>query len=185
MRPHPHPTALVFLALMLASIAHAPAASAQTSMDWWAFPGGGDTQRTTGIYTLSASIGVPATAPLTGGSYSVSAGVWVLPAGGVLGAPAGDALPTTLEFAPLSPNPFATSTMIAFALPARGHVTAEVFDVKGERVCTLVNGTRDAGRYRENWRGTDTQGRAVSAGVYFVRVRAVGRELTRRIVRLD
>jgi hypothetical protein len=185
MRPHPHPRILSSLALTLASLALAAVASAQTSMDWWAFPGGGDTQRTTGIYTLSASIGAPAAAALTGGVYSVNAGVWVLPAGGVLGAPTADALPATFEFAPLSPNPFATSTMIAFALPVRGHVTAEVFDVKGERVCTLVNGARDAGRYRETWRGLDTHGRAVSAGVYFVRVRAAGRELTRRIVRLD
>ena len=185
MRLHPNPKSLVILALALSSVMLASAASAQVAMDWWAFPGGGDIQRTTGIYTLSASIGIPAAAPMTGGSYSVSAGVWVLPAGGVLGAPTNDALPTTLEFAPLSPNPFASSTTIAFALPARGHVSAEVFNVKGERVCTLVNGARDAGRYRETWRGADTQGNAVSPGVYFVRVRGAGRELTRRIVRLN
>jgi hypothetical protein len=48
-----------------------------------------------------------------------------------------------------------------------------------------VDESREAGRYREHWDGRDAAGHRLGAGVYFVRVRATGNDVTRRVIRLD
>ena len=68
------------------------------------------------------------------------------------------------------PNPFNPRTTIAFDLPRDGAVTLALFDARGRRVRTLVEGARAAGTHRVLWDGLDDGGRAVSSGVYFVRL---------------
>lgn len=71
-----------------------------------------------------------------------------------------------------TPNPFATTTTVAFSLTARSKVDAAVFDVEGQRVKTLASGPLAAGGHRIAWDGKDSRGSLVSPGIYFVRVRA-------------
>jgi flagellar hook assembly protein FlgD len=59
-----------------------------------------------------------------------------------------------------------------------------VFDVDGRRVRTLVDATLGAGPHEARWDGADASGRAVGAGVYFVRLAAAGQAVSRRLVRL-
>lgn len=65
------------------------------------------------------------------------------------------------------PNPFASSTTIAFTMPETGRVVLRVYDLLGNVVRTLVDGTVPAGRQRVVWDGADASGRRVAAGVYF------------------
>jgi flagellar hook assembly protein FlgD len=44
-----------------------------------------------------------------------------------------------------------------------------VYNTAGQRVRTLVNGTRPQGRHEALWDGRDESGSSVSAGVYFFR----------------
>lgn len=67
------------------------------------------------------------------------------------------------------PNPFNPETEIEFSLPAATYVTLRVFNVLGEEVKVLVEGERDAGRYRVRWDGTNRLGRQVSSGLYLYR----------------
>jgi hypothetical protein len=83
-----------------------------------------------------------------------------------------------------APNPFNPATTIRYTLPAAGAVDLGVFDVRGRRVATLVSGTRLAGLNRAAWDGRDSAGNAASSGVYFCRLRADGRSLTRKMVLL-
>jgi glucose/arabinose dehydrogenase len=72
------------------------------------------------------------------------------------------------------PNPFNPSTQVTFQVPEVGHgaqASLQVFDVTGQHVATLLQGSVRAGRYRADWNGTDDAGRAVASGSYFVRLR--------------
>ena len=152
---------------------------------WWSLPGGGGAGTTGGEYRLSGAAGAPVVAVLTGGVYRLTGGFWSEAGGGAPTATPETGPPVQFAFAPLTPNPFTTTTEVAFDLPARDHVRAEVFDVRGERVRTLVDESREAGRYREHWDGRDAAGHRLGAGVYFVRVRTTGNDVTRRVIRLD
>lgn len=80
------------------------------------------------------------------------------------------------------PNPFNPSTTIAWSLPAASDATLEVFDSRGRRVVTLVDGWVDAGDGSIVWYGRDSTGTTVSSGVYFYRLTAGDFEDTKRMV---
>jgi hypothetical protein len=82
------------------------------------------------------------------------------------------------------PNPFNPTTTIHYELPAAGHVTLDVLDVRGRLVRTLVNGRVEAGRRAVLWEGRDDDGQRVASGVYFYRLRAGAFVETRRMVLL-
>ena len=80
-----------------------------------------------------------------------------------------DALPAGYAVAQNYPNPFNPTTSISYTLPARAQVEIAVFNVLGQRVRTLQEGTRPAGVHRVVWDGTDDSGRPQASGVYFYR----------------
>jgi hypothetical protein len=82
------------------------------------------------------------------------------------------------------PNPFGTATELRFSLLREGPVEIDVFNVTGQRVARLVNGTLTAGEHFVSWSGHDDGGRMVGRGVYYVRMRANGLIESRTIVRL-
>ncbi len=70
------------------------------------------------------------------------------------------------------PNPFNPETHIAFDLPKTTNVTITVYNTLGQKVKTLVNETRQAGRHTVTWDGTDEFGNKVASGVYIYQIRA-------------
>ncbi len=84
-----------------------------------------------------------------------------------------------------SPNPFNPVTTINFDLPRAGHVRLEIFEVSGRRVATLLDESREAGRYSTTWRGQDDAGNAVSSGMYFYRLSTDGFNETRKMLLLQ
>jgi hypothetical protein len=81
------------------------------------------------------------------------------------------------------PNP-APGGAIAFAsrLTAAGPVTLGIYDVAGRRVRELVSTVRPAGAYVDPWDGRDGDGRSVRPGVYFARLVAGTRAVSRNFV---
>jgi hypothetical protein len=55
-------------------------------------------------------------------------------------------------------------------LPSQAHLTAEVFNLRGQRVATLYSGIAEAGPVDIGWSGRESSGRKVASGVYFLRV---------------
>ncbi|MBD3221966.1 T9SS type A sorting domain-containing protein [bacterium] len=68
------------------------------------------------------------------------------------------------------PNPFNPQTIIRFALPSAQDVELAVYDVRGQRIRTLVRDVVPAGRHEVVWQGRDDGGRQVASGTYFYRL---------------
>ena len=88
---------------------------------------------------------------------------------------------TEVELA-IYPTPSNGAATLAYALPTRGTVTLEIYDVQGRLVRQLVNEMVPAGRHTVTWTGEDRAGGRAATGVYLARLRAGGRELHKRIV---
>ncbi|MFQ6615942.1 MAG: T9SS type A sorting domain-containing protein [Fidelibacterota bacterium] len=82
------------------------------------------------------------------------------------------------------PNPFNPVTTINFDLPRDGNVTLTVYNMLGQKVTTLVNDFRSAGRHRVIWNGTTDLGTAVATGVYLYRIDAGDYSATKKMVLL-
>jgi len=82
------------------------------------------------------------------------------------------------------PNPFNPSTTIAFTLPKQAKTNLSVYNVEGKLVTTILDETLDAGFKEVTWNGKDARGNQVSTGVYFYRLTAGNRTLTKKMVLL-
>jgi hypothetical protein len=86
------------------------------------------------------------------------------------------------------PNPFNPVTKIEYRVAegsgGRVAVSLVVYDVRGARVRTLVDGMRASGRYVAEWDGRDERGNPVGSGVYFYRMTSPGFSAVRKMVLL-
>lgn len=82
------------------------------------------------------------------------------------------ALPVALRLAGNHPNPFNPETRIEFALGAAAATRLEVFNIMGQRIRVLYEGTLGAGPHSVTWDGTNDQGQRVGSGMYFYRITA-------------
>ena len=76
-------------------------------------------------------------------------------------------LPETFELLGNYPNPFNPQTTISFGLPHAAEVTIRIYNLKGELMTELFNGSRQAGYYSVIW---DASGN--SSGTYFIEMQA-------------
>jgi len=81
-----------------------------------------------------------------------------------------------------SPNPFNPSTEIRFALRKAGPVQLTIYNLLGEEVRGLLNGSLAPGIYAVRWDATDNKGIPAGNGIYFYRLRADRFLETRRMV---
>jgi len=96
--------------------------------------------------------------------------------------PERSAVPREIALLANTPNPFGSTTKIAFALPSAERVTLAIYDLAGRRVRALVDGARPAGTQGVTWDGTDARGESVPAGIYVYRLRAGSFDQGRRMV---
>jgi hypothetical protein len=82
------------------------------------------------------------------------------------------------------PNPFNPSTEIIFSLLEDSHVTLDIYNIKGQRVRTLVNENIKAGKQVISWNGTDDNDQPVVSGVYFYQMRVGEYSSTKRMMLL-
>ena|GEM_PF-1699721 len=80
------------------------------------------------------------------------------------------------------PNPFNPSTIISYDIKEEGLVQIDVYNIRGQKVRTLVNDHMTTGRYTVEWLGTDDNGRSVGSGVYFYQMKAEGFSEIKRMV---
>jgi len=81
--------------------------------------------------------------------------------------PGQESVPTEFALYPNYPNPFNPETTISFDVPEPSRVRIAIYNRLGQKVRTLIDETKSAGRHRINWNGTDDCGNKVSSGVYF------------------
>ena len=63
------------------------------------------------------------------------------------------------------PNPFNPTTTIAYSIASAGQVRIDLYNALGQKVKTLVNEHKPAGRYQVTVDASD-----LSSGVYFYRI---------------
>ncbi|MDD4224085.1 MAG: C25 family cysteine peptidase [Candidatus Cloacimonetes bacterium] len=80
------------------------------------------------------------------------------------------------------PNPFNPTTTIRFELPAAAPVRLDVFNLRGQKVRSLVDSELPAGAHSAVWNGQDDRGNPVSSGVYLYRLNNGERDLTRKMM---
>jgi hypothetical protein len=81
----------------------------------------------------------------------------------------GITLPTEFTLAQNYPNPFNPSTKISFAVPVKSDVTLEVYNLIGQKMMTLFQGSVDAGTHTQVLNAD-----GMSSGMYLVKMIAVG-----------
>ncbi|MEO0273108.1 MAG: FlgD immunoglobulin-like domain containing protein [candidate division WOR-3 bacterium] len=70
----------------------------------------------------------------------------------------------------------------AYALPERSEVEISIYSVTGQKVATLVKGTREAGYHTVRWNGKDERGSAVGSGVYIVKMITPKKTFTSKLI---
>ncbi|MEA2095600.1 MAG: right-handed parallel beta-helix repeat-containing protein [Candidatus Cloacimonadota bacterium] len=65
------------------------------------------------------------------------------------------------------PNPFNPETTIQFSIPQESKVELIVYNIKGQKVKTLVNNMCEEGFNTIIWNGMNDNGKQVSTGIYF------------------
>jgi beta-glucanase (GH16 family) len=81
------------------------------------------------------------------------------------------------------PNPFHTFTNITYTVKDASPIRLEIFNLRGQKVKTLVTEWAESGDYSVSWDGTDSADRAVCPGIYLYRlVTAKGFDLKKCIL---
>ncbi len=70
------------------------------------------------------------------------------------------------------PNPFNPVTIIKFDLPKRSDVKLVIYNVLGQEVKTLLNETKDSGRFEIKWDGRNNYNNVVASGLYIYRIKS-------------
>jgi tetratricopeptide (TPR) repeat protein len=80
-------------------------------------------------------------------------------------------VPEIIEFGVNNyPNPFNPETVISFALPADSQVSLIIYNIKGQKVRSLINENYKRGHHKVVWNGRDENGSSVASGIYFYRI---------------
>lgn len=88
------------------------------------------------------------------------------------------------ELAGNYPNPFNPETTLRFSTAAAGPVSLDIYNIKGQRVRSLLKENRPAGNHSVVFNGLDDSGRPLASGVYFQRMQAGKFSATRKMILL-
>ena len=91
-------------------------------------------------------------------------------------------LPQVTDLEGNYPNPFNPSTTIRFSLNEDSFVSLEIYNIKGEKVRTLVKDNLPAQYHTIVWNGRDENGKQVSSGIYFYKMKAGEFTSTRKMI---
>jgi hypothetical protein len=93
-----------------------------------------------------------------------------------------DQLPMTSYQLSNFPNPFNPETKIVFNLPEEGNVKIEIYNIKGQKVKTLLDCYMSPGRSEMIWDGRDNNGKQISSGIYFYQLVTKKKIITQKMI---
>ena len=70
------------------------------------------------------------------------------------------------------PNPFNPETTISYSLSVASNLRVNIYNIRGQKIKTLINGYQAAGNHQVIWDGMDENGKYVSSGIYFYKMEA-------------
>ena len=80
------------------------------------------------------------------------------------------------------PNPFNPDITISFLLKQDTKLELSVYNIKGQKVKTLVQDNLAKGLHKLVWDGKDSVNKQVASGIYFYKINASGSVKTRKII---
>jgi hypothetical protein len=86
---------------------------------------------------------------------------------------------------PNYPNPFKMETSIRFNLPKSAEAELSIYNIKGQKVKTLINAFQKSGLSSFSWDCKDDNAKQVSNGIYYFRLTSGGKTLTRKMLFLN
>jgi hypothetical protein len=90
--------------------------------------------------------------------------------------------PTLCKLYQNYPNPFNPETTISYQLPENGKVELTIYNLKGQKVKQLVSDQLSAGQHSVVWNGKDDNGKPVSSGIYFYKLKSGNFEKTKKMI---
>ena len=93
-------------------------------------------------------------------------------------------VPGSISVGNAYPNPFNHNVVVPISLEQPGNVHFSVYDIRGNLITSGLNRFLDGGKKNIRWNGTNQDGKSVSAGTYFLRVRNEDVSKTKKIVYL-
>ncbi len=88
-------------------------------------------------------------------------------------------IPDTHNLIGCYPNPFNAATTIAYELPSDTKATLEIYNLRGQKVVTLIDGYQQAGKHNITWNAGN-----YSSGIYFYKLTAGNKTFTKRMTLL-
>lgn len=82
------------------------------------------------------------------------------------------------------PNPFNPKTKIAYNINSDTNIDICIFNIKGQKVKTLLSEFQPAGNHEVIWDGQDSNNNAVPSGVYFYKIQTEKQTETRKMLLL-
>jgi hypothetical protein len=80
------------------------------------------------------------------------------------------------------PNPFNPVTTIKYSLANQGQVELAVYNIKGQKVRTLVNKVQESGQYQVIWDGTNGKCKPAASGIYLYRMSTADKILHKKML---
>ncbi|HDL18584.1 MAG TPA: hypothetical protein ENH29_05980 [Bacteroidetes bacterium] len=84
----------------------------------------------------------------------------------VTGVAEDNELPVVYKLYANYPNPFNPETTIEYDVPDQGLVGISIYNLKGEKIQTLINREHQPGHFRVKWNGRSQSGEQVASGMY-------------------
>ncbi|MCK5050965.1 MAG: T9SS type A sorting domain-containing protein [Candidatus Cloacimonetes bacterium] len=82
------------------------------------------------------------------------------------------------------PNPFNPETTISYSLNTNSKLILEIYNIKGQKVKTLINDFVEAGYHEIIWDGKDKKNKSVASGIYFYRLVTDSYQKTKKMLLL-
>jgi flagellar hook assembly protein FlgD len=73
-------------------------------------------------------------------------------------------------------------SIVSYNLAKAANVTLDIYNVRGEKVRSLLSTSKSAGTWRAAWNGNDNNGNACTSGMYYVKMSAGKYTSTQKVV---
>ncbi len=90
--------------------------------------------------------------------------------------------PVLTGISSIYPNPFNPETNIRFSLQNPSVVKLDIFNVRGQKVRSLVSQRFDSGNHTVTWNGRDDYGKSASTGIYYLRMQTGSRSFVKKMM---
>ncbi len=80
------------------------------------------------------------------------------------------------------PNPFRVNALVTFDLDDDSGVQAAIYNVSGQMIRSLIDGTLSSGRHDIAWDAKDFTGASVPSGIYYLKATIDGELVTKKIL---